>query len=360
MTNGRYACPIWALDCRFTGYLDDDGATIWRVENSFRAGGDYEITREARDDAGNLNDDEKARLTSILVEQWMKGIAVPRLTIDDVQRAKDRQPLPKHERADRLLRLLASRSPRAGAVLEIAPYAMFLSFADQLSASGVPVGTNIEFNPEFYLCPSALAWSESTTDEELDFLTDYLMGQNCISKGSRITSNVGTTYAGNGYLCRVEVPGYGRIEELVTNPDSSQCFVAMWFDDSMNEVYENGIRPGIEDAGYKPLIINQMPDLIGKIEDEIIAEIRRSKFMVADFTHGDDGVRGSVYYEAGFAHALRLKVIFTRRKSKEGVVHFDTDHYYRIEWETPEDLRKQLKVKIEAAIGEGPLKSHRG
>ena len=38
---------------------------------------------------------------------------------------------------------------------------------------------------------------------------------------------------------------------------------------------------------------------VNKIDDEIIAEIRRARFVVADFTHGDTGGRGSVYYEAG-------------------------------------------------------------
>ena len=41
-----------------------------------------------------------------------------------------------------------------------------------------------------------------------------------------------------------------------------------------------------------------------KIDDEIVAEIRRSKFIIADFSHGSDGARGGVYFEAGFAHGL--------------------------------------------------------
>lgn len=198
--------------------------------------------------------------------------------------------------------------------------------------------------------------------EELGHITNYLAQRGLIQKGREISNSEGySVWRTDGlYCCVVDVSGYSLIEEIQTNLDSSQCFVAMWFDDSMAEAYQNGVRPAVEDAGYKPLIINQKPDLIGRIEDAIIAEIRRSKFVVADFTHGKDGVRGSVYYEAGFAHALGLPVIFTRRKDEKGVVHFDTDHFYRIEWKTPEDLQKQLKVKIEAAIGEGPLKRHRG
>ena len=42
-----------------------------------------------------------------------------------------------------------------------------------------------------------------------------------------------------------------------------------------------------------------------KICDKIDVEIRRSRLLVADFTHGNDGARGSVYYEAGLAKGRR-------------------------------------------------------
>lgn len=56
------------------------------------------------------------------------------------------------------------------------------------------------------------------------------------------------------------------------------------------------------------------------------AEIRRSRFLVADFTHDKkQGARGSVYYEAGFAHGLNIPVIFTARDGTKP--HFDTSAY---------------------------------
>ena len=57
----------------------------------------------------------------------------------------------------------------------------------------------------------------------------------------------------------------------------------MWFNTSMNDAYEEGIALAIEDAGYKPVRIDRK-DHNNKIDDEIIAEIRRSRFLVADFT----------------------------------------------------------------------------
>ena len=56
----------------------------------------------------------------------------------------------------------------------------------------------------------------------------------------------------------------------------------MWFTDEMIPVYDNGIRQDICDAGFEPMLIRNK-EHINKIDDEIIAEIRRSAFMVTDF-----------------------------------------------------------------------------
>ena len=127
----------------------------------------------------------------------------------------------------------------------------------------------------------------------------------------------------------------------------------MWFDDSMNEAFDKGIQPAIEDAGYRALRIDLKPD-VDKIDDEIIAEIRRSRFLVADFTHGEKGARGGVYFEAGFAFGLGKPVIYTCRADMVDDLHFDTRQYAHIIWNTPEELREGLNNRIGARIGESP------
>lgn len=127
----------------------------------------------------------------------------------------------------------------------------------------------------------------------------------------------------------------------------------MWFDDTMASTYADGIEPSVRAAGYEPLRIDRKHH-INKIEDEIIAEIRRSKFLVADFTHGEDGARGSVYYEAGFAHGLNIPVFLTCRKDFIKTLHFDISHYVHIAWSDPADLGEQLKNRILAILGAGP------
>ena len=333
-------CPIWGVRCTVHPHNPNTG--FYLVEGSFRAGGKYEIAYSERyTTREDLKPNELARLTSFLVKQRMLGVEVPRITKAEVLRAQESNPLPVHERAERLLRLFVNQSPSIGAVLEIFPL-------------DLPRG---QVRDEFKLTQSAMAWSESTTDEELDFLTNYLAERGWIKKeDERIKDiKVGTiALTSELYGFRVEVPGYSRIEEIITNPDSSQCFVAMWFDDSMNEVYEKGFIPAIEAAGCTPLRIDKDPGVIGKLDDAIIAAIRRSRFVVADFTHDERGARGGVYYEAGFAHGLGLPVIFTCRKDMIDETHFDTRQFNHILWENPEDLHKQLTDRILAAIGQGP------
>ena len=119
--------------------------------------------------------------------------------------------------------------------------------------------------------------------------------------------------------------------------------------------YEKGIEPTILETRFKPFLINRKPD-VDKIDDEIISEIRRSRFVIADFTPDDDGQpRGGVYFEAGFARGLGLPVISTCRKDALKDIHFDTRQYYHIEWEVHdlEALKRALKQRILAVVGEG-------
>jgi nucleoside 2-deoxyribosyltransferase len=93
-----------------------------------------------------------------------------------------------------------------------------------------------------------------------------------------------------------------------------------------------------------------------KIDDEIVSEIRRSRFLVADFTCEPEKVRGGVYFEAGFALGLGLPVIWTCKHTSLDDLHFDTRQYAHIVWETPDNLYAQLRNRIGATIGDGPIR----
>lgn len=88
----------------------------------------------------------------------------------------------------------------------------------------------------------------------------------------------------------------------------------------------------------------------GKIDDEIISQIRKSRFLVADFT----GHRGGVYFEAGFAMGLGLPVFWTCRRDQMKELHFDIRQYNCIDWNTLDELAERLQRRVEAVIGKGP------
>ena len=132
---------------------------------------------------------------------------------------------------------------------------------------------------------------------------------------------------------------------------SSIGFCAMWFNEEVAPLWTSVIEPATRLAGYEPLRIDGKQHN-GKIDDEIMASIRGSRFVVADFT----GNRGGVYYEAGFAHGLGLPVIFMCREGDE--LHFDIRQYNCIFWKPDEleDAQQKLKNRILATLGQGPLK----
>jgi hypothetical protein len=136
----------------------------------------------------------------------------------------------------------------------------------------------------------------------------------------------------NWWDCWLTVPaGWQYASDLrKSTPVSNRAFVAMWFDPQMDDAYTLGIAPALSDAGYTPVRVDR-EHYNDKIDDKIIAEIRRSGLVVADFT----GERGGVYYEAGFARALGLLVVSTVRKDHIARLHFDTRQYNHIVWETP-------------------------
>lgn len=158
--------------------------------------------------------------------------------------------------------------------------------------------------------------------------------------------------------------GWNRIAEIERgDPDAvkTQAFVAMWFGNDRDQfdghpsyqwsrdAFLRGFKPGIEAAGYDARRID-LKEFNEDVTDEIIAEIRRSRFVVTDFT----GHRAGVYFEAGFAKGLDLPVIFTCHSDEIAKAHFDTSHYNHIVWSDFAELAEKLEIRIVATIGEGP------
>jgi hypothetical protein len=142
--------------------------------------------------------------------------------------------------------------------------------------------------------------------------------------------------------------GWSRAEELRRSTGEGRLvFVAMSFDASLTPAYDEGILPAIEkDCGFRAMRVDRA-QYNDKIDDRIVADLRRSRFVVADFTLHRPGV----YFEAGFGLGLGRSVIYTCRENDIEHAHFDTRQYNHIVWDTPASLREKLANRIRATIG---------
>lgn len=151
---------------------------------------------------------------------------------------------------------------------------------------------------------------------------------------------------------RISMKGHMQSDRLIRrNPMSEKAFVAMWFDKTIEAIYEKGFDVGIRNAGYEPVRVDRT-EHNNKIDDEIIELIRASSFVVADFT----GHRGGVYFEAGFALGINLPVIWTCKEDHMKDLHFYIRQYNTIVWtdRNHEEFVKRLQHRIEATLGKGP------
>ena len=274
----------------------------------------------------------------MLVDRRMQGEDRPYISSNDIDQAKVEENISVTNRADRLLKYLSEKSS-VGSQLDIES-----DSAHHELVIYRHLGSK-RYKESVIKYHESLAWSESLEWKEFNILADNLSKRGFLEIIDR--HNLGLT-------CRVTIEGYQRVEETIMDHDISQALVIMSFGENMNAVYENGIKQAIENSGYKPIRIDRKND-INKVDDKIIAEIRRSRFLIADYTQGEDGARGSVYYEAGFASGLGIPVIHLCRKDMVDKLHFDTRQYYHIVWSNPEELRESLQARIIGFIGKGPL-----
>ena len=143
---------------------------------------------------------------------------------------------------------------------------------------------------------------------------------------------------------RLTFEGWEKVEQLKkVQIDSDQAFVAMSFSEHLKPVWEYGFKLALKDVGYKAIRADEVQHN-DKIIDRIIADIRQSGLLVADLTEQSNGV----YFEVGFAMGLGINVIWTCKKSDMANLHFDTQQYNHIPWESAEELREQLQNRIAA------------
>jgi hypothetical protein len=154
--------------------------------------------------------------------------------------------------------------------------------------------------------------------------------------------------------------GWRRVHEIRRVQGSGRiAFIAMPFASEFDAV-RDAIATAIRRAGYEPLRVDE-DEFTEGVMDRIIARIRESKFVVADFTNN----RGGVYYEAGIARGLGIRTINVCDGSclpddAEPLrkLHFDVRHLNLLAWQAGDlqTFERRLQARIEALFGKGPVR----
>ena len=338
----RIKCPIWTPGERSLGGHGPDARGIYgqpdHLYDSPRAGGVFRFDEKA-DLEFSVSDETRIKISRWIYDKNQLG-EIGYLTSEEIKRIEKQERLRIDQRMNRLLQCFATLPDEVSRGLAI-------------SGTVTPIFCNALWTVQAATECSLGSHFETGVTEELKWLISAAMKSGWLEQHELHTDNRRLTPA-----------GMKRLEELETKAvNSEQAFVAMWFNESVNEAYEKGVERAIRDSGYKPLRIDKQ-EHIGKIDDQIIAEIRRSRFVVCDFTcelieyDGKQKAfpRGGVYYEAGFAQGLGIPVIWMCHADHIEHVHFDTRQFNHITWNTPEELRERLRNRIGAVIGDRPLK----
>lgn len=144
------------------------------------------------------------------------------------------------------------------------------------------------------------------------------------------------TFEGLNYFIKVSTKG----------DDSKKCFVAMSFRPETRDIRQ-AIKDAIEQTGFDPILIDEQHIESDKtINDEIISNLKKCRFCIADFTFHSNGV----YFESGFALGQGKKVIYTCRQDEFASAHFDIRPLQHIVYSDSIDLKTRLVSKIEAWI----------
>jgi nucleoside 2-deoxyribosyltransferase len=197
-------------------------------------------------------------------------------------------------------------------------------------------------------------------DVTFDYSTDYplISAQNndevkffikSLSSQGLLELNEYESDAQDASVCKLTTDGWKELDRInQSGPASTNAFIAMAFSPD-RDPFREAIKSAVKKAGYFPLRVDEV-EHINHIDDQIIAEIRGSKFMIADSTLQRNGV----YFEAGFMLGLGRPVIWVCEKEDLKNVPFDTRQYNTIDYADAEDLRTRLQYRIEAILGKGP------
>lgn len=161
-----------------------------------------------------------------------------------------------------------------------------------------------------------------------------------------------------GLVDLLEASAFLPSDEFRANPQATaeyepnSAFVMMQINPSIPELEDryNAIKECFDDFGIAAVKADEI-EHSEVITEKIMEKIRSSEFLLADLT----GERPSVYYEIGYAHALKRRVIMYR--SKGTILHFDLAAYNCPEYDNLTDLKKKLMSRLSSITNRNPKNS---
>ena len=175
---------------------------------------------------------------------------------------------------------------------------------------------------------------------------------------------------------RVTTKGMQHFEDVSGNGNRAFAFLAMWFGVPGHEQYRDAVANAAANAGYQLHIVDEQ-HYNGFIMDKVVNLINDSAFVIADISAREEfitedgnvfgGVRGGVYWEAGYAVGQKKQVILTCDSDCETRrrIHFDLQQYNQIRWKVDGDViitvdgrnfEDVLTQRILATVGRGAFK----
>jgi nucleoside 2-deoxyribosyltransferase len=187
------------------------------------------------------------------------------------------------------------------------------------------------------------------TSDSAAWVIDEAVRLNYISPNSQHETRVGIKPLRE---VRLATDGWKRHAELMRGGKGSRrAFMAMAFNEAdIRAVYSNYMRPAVKHTDFDLRTTDEDHQTAGPITDRIRVEIRTSRFVVCDLTHGNRGA----YWEAGFAEALGRPVFYTCRqdvlddRTHVDHPHFDTAYQLILPWSL-DDIEMAMQ-KLKAAI----------
>lgn len=312
-------CPICGAQANYESLEKVDSTKKYRCDCC----GDFEITEDAENSLGCKYKEDVAKISSIIKNREINKKSIIRIFFSSEEAKKHNEncisidelllsyPKEMKYRINSVLLNLASLSQYTGA---------YIKFDDYKKASPI-------------------LYCDSYDSASVTFILKYLL------ENKFIDIKDGCNYRTLPLEVRLTVKAWSIINDLLEGNNSNKVFIAMSFDESLNSAYENGIKKAVEKAGYEDVRVDKQ-EFNDKICDEIVINVRKAKFVVADVTQQKNGV----YFEAGYAMGLGKPVIWTCKEEDLKNVHFDTRQYNHIVWKDENDLYQRLLSRIQATI----------